>query len=508
MGFLDASNGNYFDMAMEGVGCALCHQIEDNGLLGSLDGISGKFSIADYVADGTPIADRPMYGQYLNVNPIPMQNTIDFKPVFGAHTSTSEQCATCHDLKTPFVDASGMPASSTPESEFPEQMVYSEWKHSDYEDSRPLAQSCQDCHMQKVLEPVPIASRPGTQPSHSGFSEHKFFGANTVMLDILNRNKFQLGVSATGFDSSIQDTRSFLRQAASIAINQVVVANQQLEVNLRVSNLSGHKFPTGYPSRRAYIHFLVRKVADNAIVFESGVEGNNGSISGVATDSDSSTYEPHYQIITDPGQVQVYEPIMQNTDAQVTHTLLRAASYIKDNRLLPKGFDKSSAPSDVAVRGLAAADTDFTAGQDDISYRIDLSAAGIADGEMLRVEAELRYQPLAFGHLQDLFNDSASVSQVSEFQTLFENPNTFYTELVDSVQNATSNTPGCSGNDIQLSDLAISNLFICEANLSLSAENIVVSTASGDMQLIAKNLELRPGFRAQAPAVFAGSIIP
>jgi hypothetical protein len=62
---------------------------------------------------------------------------------------------------------------------------------------------------------------------------------------------------------------------------------------------------------------------------------------------------------------------MQNTDMQVTLTLLRAASY-----------------------------GDFTAGQEDISYRIDLSSAGIASDEILSIEAELRYQPLTFGHLQ------------------------------------------------------------------------------------------------------------
>ena len=52
-------------------------------------------------------------------------------------------------------------------------------------------------------------------------------------------------------------------------------------------------------------------------------------------------FEPHYETITSPDQVQIYEPIMlkQATEA-VTYTLLRAYEYAKDNRLLPAGFDK------------------------------------------------------------------------------------------------------------------------------------------------------------------------
>jgi hypothetical protein len=41
-------------------------------------------------------------------------------------------------------------------------------------------------------------------------------------------------------------------------------------------------------------------------------------------------YEPHYDVITKPGQVQIYEGIMLNTDNEVTYTLLRAAKYVKD----------------------------------------------------------------------------------------------------------------------------------------------------------------------------------
>ena len=68
---------------------------------------------------------------------------------------------------------------------------------------------------------------------------------------------------------------------------------------------------------------------------------------GVDADADRATFEPHYDLITSPDQVQVYEAIMGNNLNEVTYTLLRGADYLKDNRLLPQGFDKATAPSDV-----------------------------------------------------------------------------------------------------------------------------------------------------------------
>ena len=113
-GMLNPQNAHY-DQAMDGVGCAACHQIEDNGLLGTLEGISGKFSIVDL-----GVAERTAYGQYANPSVNAMLNNSGFRPVAASHISSSELCATCHDLKTPFVDAAGNIVSTTPESEFPE----------------------------------------------------------------------------------------------------------------------------------------------------------------------------------------------------------------------------------------------------------------------------------------------------------------------------------------------------------------------------------------------------
>jgi hypothetical protein len=76
----------------------------------------------------------------------------------------------------------------------------------------------------------------------------------------------------------------------------------------------------------------------------------------------------------------------------VTTGLLQATSYLKDNRLLPRGFDKATSTSDIAVRGPAAADRNFTGEGDRVTYVIDL-----ADGSApFELSVELRYQTIAF----------------------------------------------------------------------------------------------------------------
>jgi hypothetical protein len=454
-GFLNASN-RYHDAAIDGVSCTACHQISDDGNLGTLEGFSGNYTILSY----SNKVDRPAYGQYINPMTGPMQNNVQFTPQHGSHTGSSEMCATCHNVKTPFVDATGNIVSTTLESEFPEQMPYSEWDHSDFRVGGSKEKTCQACHMPKVEGNVKIASRPMRLGARPNFAEHSFFGANTTMMDILNSNRSELDISATGFEQSIVDTRKLLQSSATLDIVSKQIIGNQLKVTLKVNNTAGHKLPTSYPSRRVFIHFLVSD-DQGVTVFESGKLNSNGSIVGVASDSNSSHYEPHYDQITRADQVQVYEPIMQNTDGNVTHTLLRASAYLKDNRLLPAGFDKATAPNDIAVKGAALNDANFTQGSDTITYLID-----IAQQSRFTIQAELNYQTIAYGHIQDMFKDADTVPQVATFKRYFENAN-IRSETLASVTTSLD----ANGNYTDYFQLKISNPLSIDASVHYQTKN-------------------------------------
>lgn len=392
-GFLNTQNPHY-DQAMNGVSCSFCHQVEDTAELGTLAGFSGNYSIG---------SNRIVYGQYTNVVQNPMIEQVNYTPQYSAHISESKMCATCHNLKTPYVDANGVVLTDTPESEFPEQMPYSEWEHSEFA----TTQSCQECHMQRS-DGVVISNRPAwLNTTRDNFAEHTFVGGNAFMLDILNNNKAQLGVAANAdFSKTLAKTAEILKSAATISLTNKGIIENKLNIDVNIISNTGHKLPTSFPSRRVFIHFTLYD-ADEKILFESGKVNSDGSIVGAKSDSDISTYEPHYDRITSQDQVQIYETVMHNSDKDVTYTLLRAASYAKDNRILPRGFDKTTAPSDIAVQGQALDDANFVGGSDTVSYSIDTTSFSSTP---TRVEVALRYQTLSYPFAQDLFRDETSES--------------------------------------------------------------------------------------------------
>lgn len=402
-----------FHRAMEGVSCTVCHQIQPTEKFGTPAASSGKFTLPSYKSK----SGRILYGPYDNLFPNPMIMHVSYTPRYSSHIQSSKLCASCHDLKTPFVDAKGNVVPKTPEQEFPEQMIYSEWKHSSYSKGTD-GQSCQNCHM-KRYQGVKISNRPPWLPSRNNFGQHTFVGANVFMLTMLNKHRQLLGISANNFDTTIRTARSMLRSSATLAWVKKSYNNGELVLRLKVSNQSGHKLPTGFPSRRVYLHLKVTN-AQGSVVFESGKTEKYGRIVGLDSDQDPGKYEPHYNEITSPQQVQVYEGIMRNTDNAVTYTLLRAAAYAKDNRLLPAGFMKSTAPPDIKVWGKAANDDDFVQGSDIITYRIANLPAGTYN-----VRVDLNYQTLAYRFAQDLFRDNQH-DAVKLFQYLWSQASSFH----------------------------------------------------------------------------------
>ncbi|MGC9333448.1 MAG: hypothetical protein ACP5JJ_04820, partial [Anaerolineae bacterium] len=211
----------------------------------------------------------------------------------------------------------------------------------------------------------------------SPFYEHAFVGGNAYILGILGRFGDELGVTATQDqfeEKQASVVEQLQRRTATVSLEEIGLSDSQLTATVVVSSFVGHKFPAGFPSRRAWVHLVVKDASGN-VVFESGAANADGLITGDDHDADPAHFEPHYTVIETADQVQIYQSIMVDLSGNVTTVLLKGAGYIKDNRLLPSGFDKAAVGSDIAVYGAAAGDEDFSGGGDKIRYQIDIGDA-------------------------------------------------------------------------------------------------------------------------------------
>ncbi|MCU1383329.1 MAG: hypothetical protein JWL71_2026 [Acidobacteria bacterium] len=367
--------------AADGVSCSVCHQISP-ARLGTRESFNGGFVIAPPVTAD----ERPEYGPFqieAGHTRIMRTSSEGYRPTQSDHIRQSEICATCHTLMTEALGPDGKPAGR-----LPEQVPYQEWLHSEFKASR----SCQSCHMPAVGEPVAVTRVFGVP--RDGVSRHTFVGANFFMQRMLNRYRDALDVTAPPQELATAADRTGLylgSQAATVAIEELRVEAGRLRLAVAIENLGGHKLPTAYPSRRAWLHVVVRDGSGRPI-FESGAVNPDGSICGNDNDADAAAFEPHYTEITAADQVQIYESVIADTSGAVTTGLLTGVRYIKDNRLLPRGFDKRTAEPDIAVQGGALDDPDFLGGSDRVRYAIALAGA---QGPFV-VDAELLYQPIGY----------------------------------------------------------------------------------------------------------------
>lgn len=374
-------------LSADGVTCTVCHQISPTGL-GQPSSFTGGFQVDETTAWGS----RRIFGPFATDRgrAALMQSTVGFIPTESDHVRSSELCASCHTLYTDALNDAGEVVGR-----LPEQVPYLEWQASAFP---ARGEECQSCHMPVVTEPVPVTRILG-EPREE-VSRHIFNGGNFFVLGMLNRFRDELGVEALPAEldrAQRRTVRHLETETAELELVSVEREGASLSIQVEVRNLAGHKLPTAYPSRRAWIHLTVRD-SNGALLFESGAIRPDGSIVGNDNDEDGSRYEPHHALIEGGDQVQIYEAIMVDAGGAPTTALLRGVRFEKDNRLLPIGLEKATAGEDIAVRGGAREDQDFLAGRDRVLFRIPIS--GNPAG--LTVEATLRFQPIGYRWAEEL----------------------------------------------------------------------------------------------------------
>lgn len=394
-------------LALDGVSCTLCHQIQDIGL-GSESSFSGGFVIGD---------QREIFGPHASPFAMPMVGQSGFTPVAGGPLPASRHCASCHTLTTDTLDSAGIPTGHS----LLEQAPYLEWRNSVFSTEtptpRPEAASCASCHAptEDALGGAirtAIARRPnGTDfPSlgpRSPYGRHLFLGGNTLIPGILRDRRAELQPTAgdAAFDALIARVRDQL--ATRTARIETVSAGRRagrVEVRLRLRNLTGHKLPTGFPSRRVLLELTLRD-RNGRILVRSGHTDSRGRLLDAAgrirpEESRGGGVIGHRSIIDSADAALVYEAVMADASGAPTGRLLRGASFLKDNRLLPRGWTAVGPEAGrTAATGAAASDGDFTGGADEVLVSLPEGGAGAP----FSLEARLLYQTLSPRFADELF---------------------------------------------------------------------------------------------------------
>jgi hypothetical protein len=363
----------------EGVSCTVCHKITPEGL-GTAASFTGGFRIN---------TENAIYGPHQDPFPMPMRMHTNDMPEYGKQILDAALCGSCHTVITPTLDANGKQTG-----EFVEQAPYLEWKASDYAKSNITCQSChvpvlEDAGGNKVGQYIAHSPHdwffPRTRP-RTPFGQHLFLGGNVQMMRVMGG---ELAASA-------ERTEGFLRGGLTMEATGRM-EGERIALAVELKNKTGHKLPTGFPSRRMWVHVEVRDAAGAVVFASGGWDRRTGELTG------ASARQPHRDVITRGHEVAIYEAEMQTPDGRPTISLMRASGYGKDNRLLPLGFRATPEIAPVGVKG----DPDFVAGGDRVRYSI---AAASRKGPF-RVTVETLFQSVAPRHAEGL--DAAFLRQLA-----------------------------------------------------------------------------------------------
>lgn len=413
-------------LARDGVSCMACHSQQ-------IDGVGTTFSgDLHYNADtvwgpvfNIPQGDFPLFSSA-------MQSFVGVDPVPTTKFSESEVCATCHTLQTHTLDFDQNLTGNV----FVEQATYHEWVNSAYNNDVNQQKECQGCHMPHTDEPIIVASGYAFLPPRQPYAQHWLVGGNSFMLELLRDNIDALGLTATedhfntAYNRTIQNLQD---ESAEIELIENGVDGDSARYTVKITNKVGHKLPSGYPARRAYIDFAMYNEAGDEI-FHSGKLLPDYNIEG-----QDATFEPHYDVITDDNQIQIYEMVMGDVNGNVTTVLERADMPLKDNRLVPLGFSTSHFAYDTtAIVGGALTDPNFNhingvegSGTDEIEYHIPVTGL---NGNVT-VVARLMYQSLPPRWNEELF--ATDHPDINSFEEMYWETGPDPVEMVSATVNST-----------------------------------------------------------------------
>jgi len=328
VGKMDAKNAD--DLA--GVACSFCHRMKINpspptGQL-SVYEENGQFWLDENSCVGEPCR----YGPY----EYPKDGTAEPQHVwaFSSYHESGQLCGNCHNVTHP---AKNLLVGGTDTGiPFPIERTYREWQQSDYSLTTSTSfATCQNCHMPDtmVADAKACAISPNT---HTGdLPVHELAGGNAWIPEVLRLEYPNLDIDASLSATRAAALRMLQQESASLELTVVpnVNAGESLPIQVKVTNLTGHKLPTGYPEGRRMWLAVSVKDANDAVVFESGAYDD---ATGTLThDANLKIYEAKVGIWNYNGDSKC--DVTDANGKPLFHFVLNDC-IVSDNRIPPKGF--------------------------------------------------------------------------------------------------------------------------------------------------------------------------
>jgi hypothetical protein len=408
------------DNDYEGIICSYCHRMYDASAPPA-----GQFADAGAPHAGNAQVyistdERELGGPFSDA--IPTGHTARGDTFF----KSSALCGQCHDVTNPALNRRDAITGADQGYRMPIERTYSEWRQSRMADTAaPESATCQACHMpQPDLDgdgapddAYACSQLPGLRGQATALDGpirmHVFAGANTWMLSVL-RGEYGAALGRVAqFDRVIEVSTELLTQrsvTAGVTAPPSATAGDAVPVTVRVTNLAGHKFPTGYPEgRRAWIALAGGEDLDL-----------DGALSPLEITWESCAYDAATGALTQDAQAKVYQAklgifnyngtglcdVIDDASGRELFHFVRNDCTAQDNRIPPLGFvpDAETMPVGIVYPANPALPGTL-ANWDDAPYVVPIPETATRD---FIVEARVRYQSASREYVEFLRDENAS----------------------------------------------------------------------------------------------------
>ncbi len=425
-----------------GLTCHFCHRMMPTGPAGEA-GMIGNANIWIDNATSCVNPDGSSFGGPCRRGPYTYTDGMLDPPhgwVKSEYHSESEICGTCHDVSTPDTDKGPLKTliletGVDTKRPMPIERTFTEWKNSLFADviyrdglgegasGTPAIvreETCQTCHMRTSEDPAAKACNQNPAGSRTGnLPVHEFVGANAWVPQII---KSEYGGPdgfdrEADFDRTITAAREMLADSANVETTITAYtpptagAAGSISVSVKVTNLSGHKLPTGYAEGRRMWLNVKALSASQAVVAESAAY--DASTAELTLDAQAKVYETLQGIWSagSPGQC-VTEVAGKKQFRFVLNNCIQ-----KDNRIPPLGFRPKTAtdPAGDEMRPVAYSYPETSPGSGTlVNYDINTYTFTLPAGTArpIRIDSRLNFQVSSKDYIEFLRDEAIAAPAV------------------------------------------------------------------------------------------------